>query len=194
MKKNIVHKNRAVISLGSNLPSGFGTILQTVLEAVRRLEEMDGLTVIKQSPIYRTKPWPEGSDQPDYANLAILVDVQFDAQMLLEAMQKIENSMGRIRETRWGARVIDLDLLAYEDIILPNVALWHSVEGNEDPAAFLEEATVPHPRLHKRPFAMIPFADVYPDWIHPVLQLTAKKISEGLNQGKKQPLELYGDK
>lgn len=189
-----MHKNIGVISIGSNLPSRFGSVLQTVLEAVRRLGDMGGLTLLKQSPIYRTKPWPEGSDQPDYANMAILVEVQLDAQMLLEAMQKIENAMGRSRNERWGARVIDLDLLAYEDIILPNIALWHQVADNEDPAAFIEEATVPHPRLHKRPFAMIPFADVYPDWIHPVLHLTATKITEALNEGKKQPLELYGDK
>ena len=187
-------KNKAVISIGSNLPSRFGSVLQTVLEAVDRLEKEDGLTVIKQSPIYRTKSWPEGSDQPDYANMAILIEVQLDAQILLEGLQKIENAMGRTRDARWGSRVIDLDLLAYEDIILPNITLWHQVAENEDPAAFIEEATVPHPRLHKRPFAMIPFADVYPDWVHPVLQLTATEISAGMSGGKKQPLELYGDK
>ena len=188
-----MHKNKAVIALGSNLPSGFDTVLQTVFEAVHRIKKVDGLTVTKQSPIYRTKSWPEGSDQPDYANMAILADVQLDARMLLEEMQKIEDSMGRLRDARWGSRVIDLDLLAYEDSILPNEALWHTVAENEDPAAFLQEVTVPHPRLHKRPFAMIPFADVYPDWIHPVLQLTATKIAEGINEGGKQPLELYGD-
>lgn len=187
-------KNKSVISIGSNLSSRFGSVLQTVQEAVDRLEKVDGLTVIKQSNIYRTKSWPEGSDQPDYANLAILADVDLDAQQLLEAMQKIENAMGRTRNERWGARVIDLDLLAYEGAILPNIALWHTVAENEDPAAFLEEVTVPHPRLHKRPFAIIPFVDIYPDWNHPVLQLTATKIAEGLNEGKKQPLELYGDK
>ena len=173
------------------MPSRFGTVLQTVLEAVHRLGQMNGLSTIKQSPIYRTKSWPQGSDQPDYANLAVLVAVQLDAAQLLEAMHTIENAMGRIRAERWGARVIDLDLLAYEDLILPTDALWHSVEESENPAAFLEDVTVPHPRLHKRPFAIIPFADVYPDWIHPVLHLTATEIAEGMNGGKKQPLELY---
>lgn len=189
-----MHKNRAVISIGSNLPSLFGTVLQTVQEAVRLLGVVDGLSIIKQSPIYRTKPWPQGSDQPDYANLAVLVNAQLDAAQLLEAMHKIENAMGRIRNERWGARVIDLDLLAYEGLILPTDTLWHGVEESENPAAFLEDVTVPHPRLHKRPFAIIPFVDVYPDWVHPVLHLTATKIAEGMNEGKKQPLELYEGK
>ena len=184
-------KTRAVIGVGGNLPSAFGDVLPTVLESVRRIGEIDGITLVAQSPVYRSKAWPEGSDQPDYANMAILVDVSMNASELLRAMQEIENSMGRMREERWGARVIDLDLLAYEELILPNKGLWLSVAGSEDPMAYLEEVTVPHPRLHKRLFAIKPFADVCPDWYHPVLGHSASQIEALVSKGEKQPLTLY---
>ena len=188
------HKNRAVIGIGSNLSSKFGDCRQTLLESVNRIEALHLMHILAQSPIYRCAAWPVGKGQPDFANMAIVVEVNLNAVDMLELLQEIEDDMGRVRSERWSARVIDLDLLAYDDLVLPSAALWHSVEASDDPAAFLEEVTLPHPRLHKRPFAIIPFADVYPEWIHPVLHRTAAQIAEDIYAGKKQSLELYDSK
>lgn len=187
----MANKNKAVIGIGGNLPSLFGDCRQTLLESVSRIGDLSSVRLLSQSPIYRSEAWPLGCDQPDFANMAIGIEVGLNATELLEKLHNIENDMGRVRSERWGPRVIDLDLLAYGDLILPSAALWHSVEGSDDPAAFLDEATVPHPRLHKRPFAIIPFADVYPDWQHPVLHSTAENLAQAISNGEKHPLKLF---
>ena len=187
----MVNKNKAVIGIGGNLPSLFGDSRQTLLESVRRIEVLSSVRLLAQSPIYRSEAWPVGKEQPDFANMAILIEVGFNATELLEKLQNIENDMGRVRSERWGPRVVDLDLLAYDDLVLPSAALWHSVEGSDDPAAYLEEATVPHPRLHKRPFAIIPFADVYPDWQHPVFNRSAVHLAQTISNGEKPSLALF---
>ncbi len=186
-------KVKAVIGIGSNLPSPFGCFRQTLLESIRRIKHLPSLQILAQSPLYRSEAWPVGGGQPDYVNMAVLVEVKMSAQELLIALQKIESDMGRVRAERWAARAIDLDLLAFGESISPTVALWHSVEASEDQTAYLEDVTVPHPRLHKRLFAIIPFSDIYPEWQHPILLQTAKEIAERISQGKKHPLELYED-
>lgn len=187
----MVYENKAVIGIGGNLPSLFGDSRQTLLESVSRIGKLSSVRLLVQSPIYRSAAWPLGHGQPDFANMAILIEVDLNATELLKKLQNIENDMGRVRSERWGPRVVDLDLLAYDGLILPSVALWHSVEESDDPAAFLAEATVPHPRLHKRPFAIIPFADVYPDWQHPVLHCTAAHLVQTILKGEKHPLALF---
>ena len=194
MNQRIGHQNKAVIGIGGNLASSFGTVLQTVLESIRFIGEIEGVEIVKQSAIYRTKAWPEGSEQPDYANMAVLAEVNMDATQLLLALQAIENEMGRVRDKRWGERVIDLDVLAFDDSILPDEAAWNSVAESDDPAFFLKEATVPHPRLHKRLFALKPFVDVYGEWLHPVLGQTAAQLEEAVLAADNQPLGLYEEK
>jgi len=189
----LVYSNKAVIGIGGNKPSSFGDCDQTLLESVRRIKSLQSVEVVAQSAIYKSKAWPPESNQSDYANMAVLITVTGSAHDLLGACQKIENDMGRIRKERWGARVIDLDLLAFDDSILPNIDIWRGLESNEDPSAFVEDVTVPHPRLHKRPFAMIPFSEVYPDWIHPVFGQTSTALAECLSRGENHQLELYND-
>lgn len=184
-------KNKAVIGIGSNLPSSFGDCRQTILESISRIGYLPSAQILAQSPLYRSEAWPIGGGQPDYANMAVLIEVNVSAPELLKVMQKIEIDIGRVRTERWGARVIDLDLLAFGDSISPTIDLWRSVEANEDQSAYFEDITVPHPRLHKRPFAIIPFSDIYPEWHHPILHQTAKELAESISQGKKHPLELY---
>ena len=149
----MTYNNRAVVGIGGNLPSLFGDCRETVMESVRRIAEADGLQLISRSPLYRSKAWPEGSDQPDYANMAVLVETSMEASQLLECLQAIENAIGRVRGERWGARVIDLDLLACGDLVLPNKAVWSELAASNAPDAFIEDVTLPHPRLHKRLFA-----------------------------------------
>lgn len=186
-----IEMKEAVLGLGSNLPSAFGDSHDALLEASRLIFDMDDVAVVAGSPVYRSKAWPIGSDQPDYANSALLVETSLTAVRLLEVMQAVEQAMGRVRDERWGARIIDIDILAYGECILPNVALWHRVDQSRDPSYFLEGVTVPHPRLHKRAFAIVPFADVCPNWIHPVLGKTALDIASALPDEEKRGLKSY---
>ena len=101
-------------------------------------------TVTARSSLYRTKAWGV-TDQPDFFNAAALLQTPLSPPDLLRALKRIEHEMGRRETYRWGPRVIDLDILAYDDLTL--------VEA---------ELTIPHARLRERAFALAPLAEIDP--------------------------------
>ncbi len=115
-----------------------------------RLAELD-VTVVRRSRWYTSAPVPP-SDQPWFVNGVALVATGLGPANLLATLHRIENEFGRVRRVRNEARVIDLDLLAYGDLVLG--------EG--------EGLVLPHPRLRTRAFVLLPLAEVAPDWRHPV--------------------------
>jgi 2-amino-4-hydroxy-6-hydroxymethyldihydropteridine diphosphokinase len=132
-----------VIGLGSNV----GDRAANLDAAVERLRADRDLRVLRRSPTYESPP-AGGPPQGDYLNGAVLLVTSLDGREILGRALSIERSLGRARsdETRWGPRIIDLDLL------------W--IEGE----AIAEEGlSVPHPRLADRPFAVRPLLDVAPD-------------------------------
>jgi 2-amino-4-hydroxy-6-hydroxymethyldihydropteridine diphosphokinase len=137
-----------LIALGANLPSKFGSPRDTLREAVKAMAEA-GLKPVAVSRLWLTAPVPV-SDQPWYHNAVAAIETTLGPLDLLAALQKIENDFGRVREIRNEPRVLDLDLLAYDDQLLE-----------------LPELTLPHPRLHERAFVLLPLRDIAPDWQHP---------------------------
>lgn len=137
----------AAIALGSNLGDSLA-ILEGALEA---LAQNPGIEVIARSPWYRTTPI--GPPQPDYLNGCALLQVELSPHELLETLFQVEAQFGRVRQERWGARSLDLDLLLFDDLILDTPML-----------------SVPHPRMHERAFVLAPLADIAPDWVEPVSQ------------------------
>ena len=150
-----------LIGLGANLPSHFGPPPATLAAAIAALAEY-GLTVAAKSRIWLTAPVPI-SDQPWYHNAVIAIETTLPPLELLKTLQTIENEFGRVRLVRNEPRVIDLDLLAYDDVIL------------EDPTL-----TIPHPRMHQRNFVLLPIKDIAPDWTHPSLNLSLKDMIAAL--------------
>jgi 2-amino-4-hydroxy-6-hydroxymethyldihydropteridine diphosphokinase len=131
----------AYIGLGSNLDDPE----KQLRKAVSSLQQLPDTTIVRVSSFYQTKPvGPE--DQPDYINAVALLKTGLTARQLLEHMQAIENSHGRIRDLRWGSRTLDLDLLLYGSDII-----------NDD------DLTVPHPEMHKRGFVLFPLYEIAPD-------------------------------
>ncbi|TDC22622.1 2-amino-4-hydroxy-6-hydroxymethyldihydropteridine diphosphokinase [Streptomyces sp. 8K308] len=133
---------RAVISLGSNL----GNRLETLQGAIDALEDTPGVRVKAVSPVYETEPWGvEPGSQPTYFNAVVIVKTTLPPGSLLERAHAIEEAFHRARDTRWGPRTIDVDIVAYQGVV------------SDDPAL-----TLPHPRAHERAFVLVPWHDVDP--------------------------------
>jgi 2-amino-4-hydroxy-6-hydroxymethyldihydropteridine diphosphokinase len=133
---------RAFVGLGANL----GRREDTLLRAVERLGAEDGVEVVALSRLRETDPVGV-EDQPRFVNAAVLLETTLLPRELLDVLLRIERELGRVRDgTRWGPRVIDLDLLAYGSEVVDEPGLH-----------------VPHSRLHERRFALEPLAELDPD-------------------------------
>ncbi|WP_137988622.1 2-amino-4-hydroxy-6-hydroxymethyldihydropteridine diphosphokinase [Streptomyces vilmorinianum] len=133
----------AVIALGANL----GNRLENLQGAVDALEDTPGLRVKAVSPVYETEPWGvEPGSQPSYLNAVALVKTTLPPSSLLERAHAIEEAFHRVRDERWGARTIDVDIVTYADVV------------SDDPVL-----TLPHPRAHQRAFVLAPWHDVDPE-------------------------------
>ncbi|MBW5424396.1 2-amino-4-hydroxy-6-hydroxymethyldihydropteridine diphosphokinase [Streptomyces sp. BG9H] len=155
---------RAVISLGSNL----GNRLETLQGAVDALEDTPGLRVKAVSPVYETEPWGvDPGTQPSYFNAVVVVKTTLPPASLLERAQAVEEAFHRVRDERWGPRTIDVDIVAYADVV------------SDDPAL-----TLPHPRAHERAFVLAPWLDVDPEaqlvGRGPVAELLAAVTRDGV--------------
>ncbi|SFD29603.1 2-amino-4-hydroxy-6-hydroxymethyldihydropteridine diphosphokinase [Spirosoma endophyticum] len=135
--------------LGANL----GDRVQTLRRAVELITERVG-AVFRQSGLYETAPWGV-ADQPSYLNQVVAVETTLEPYVVLGQTQAIEQELGRVRLEKWGARVIDIDILYYDQLILQTDTL-----------------TIPHPYLHQRRFTLVPLTEIAPDFVHPVLLKT----------------------
>ncbi|MFP3992545.1 2-amino-4-hydroxy-6-hydroxymethyldihydropteridine diphosphokinase [Streptomyces sp. E11-3] len=156
----------AVIALGANL----GNRLENLQGAVDALEDTPGLRVKAVSPVYETEPWGVDPDsQPSYFNAVVLIKTTLPPSSLLERAHAVEEAFHRVREERWAPRTIDVDIVAYQDVV------------SDDPAL-----TLPHPRAHQRAFVLAPWHDVDPEaqlpGRGPVAQLLAAVTREGVAQ------------
>jgi 2-amino-4-hydroxy-6-hydroxymethyldihydropteridine diphosphokinase len=135
----------AYIGLGANV----GPREVTLLRAIDLLAEADDVEVLEVSQLRETDPVGM-VDQPSFLNGAARIDTSLSPRALLELLLRIERSLGRVREERWGPRTVDLDLLVYGDLTVDEPGL-----------------RVPHPRLHERRFALEPLAELDPELVVP---------------------------
>jgi 2-amino-4-hydroxy-6-hydroxymethyldihydropteridine diphosphokinase len=145
------------ISIGSNL----GNREENCRKAIKLLKE-NGIAVKKQSSMYETEPWGV-KDQPKFINMAIEVETDKKPEELLRILKEIEKEIGRKETVKWGPRVIDLDILFYDDLILKT-----------------DNLEIPHPLLHERDFVLKPLCEIAPDKKHPVTGKTVKEMAASL--------------
>jgi len=130
---------KAWLGLGSNLQRPAAQ-LQTALD---KLAQLEGVELLRVSGFYTTPPWGD-EQQDDFVNAVALIETSLEPVPLLQALQSIENDMGRNRSARrWGPRIIDIDLLLYGELQFRS-----------------EELELPHPRMHERAFVLVPLCEL----------------------------------
>lgn len=155
-----------LIGLGGNLPSKrFGAPVTTLTAAVARLTEL-GVRVIARSRWYESSPVP-ASGQPNFVNAVVSVATKLEPAPLLALLHRIEEEFGRVRGVRNAARVLDLDLIAYRNL----------VNHNGTPQ-------LPHPAMHLRAFVLLPLSEIAPRWVHPWLNQSVDELIAELPPGQ----------
>ncbi len=149
----------AFIAIGSNL----GTPKENCIEAIDIISTNPDIKITSKSSFYQTAP--VGNTKQDwFINAVIKVSTQLTSDILLSALLKIESKMGRIRKEKWGPRIIDLDLLFYDNLIIKQ-----------------KDLTLPHPEIQKRNFVLQPLNEIGENFIHPSLN---KSINTLLKESK----------
>jgi 2-amino-4-hydroxy-6-hydroxymethyldihydropteridine diphosphokinase len=167
----------ALITLGSNNISIWGDAAETVQKAMLRLNNL-AQTPVNHSPVYATPAFPAGSG-PDFANAAMAFQTALPAPELLAALHQIEDAAERTRKKRWGPRTLDIDLIGLGDAIYPDLQTqrsWMDLSPQAQLQETPDQLILPHPRVQDRSFALVPLADVAPDWRHPVIGTTIRDM------------------
>ncbi|MEP1097170.1 MAG: 2-amino-4-hydroxy-6-hydroxymethyldihydropteridine diphosphokinase [Cyclobacteriaceae bacterium] len=141
--------NGIYLLLGSNL----GDRLEKLRTASKSLEERQ-IKILNESSVYETEPWGV-SDQPWFLNVVLQIETALQESKLLETCLKVEEDMGRSRIEKWGARLIDIDILYYNDIVLDTNSLQ-----------------LPHPEIANRKFTLLPLCELIPNQPHPISKLS----------------------
>jgi 2-amino-4-hydroxy-6-hydroxymethyldihydropteridine diphosphokinase len=146
------------IAFGSNL----GDRNKNIEKAIEYLKELDGITIKKVSSIYETQP-DGGPPQGTFLNGVLEIETALPPDELLDRLKGIEARLGRVKTEENSPRPIDLDIIFYQDIV---------IDG--------ERIKIPHPRMHEREFVLKGLCEIAPEFVHPRLNKTAKKLYEEL--------------
>ena len=147
------------IGIGSNL----GERKENCRKAVRLFLE-NGIAITKMSSMIETEPWGV-TNQQKFINMAVEVHTDLGSEELLALLQEIEFEMGRLPSARWRPRVIDLDILLYDDLVMK-----------------IDDLEIPHPYIKDRDFVLKPLAEIAPEKMHPVLKKTVRELLKELKK------------
>src|SRR5215213_5551766 len=141
------------LALGTNLGNRLANLKQAIAALTPQLD------VKATSQVYETPPWGF-EDQPKFLNQVIKAKTYLNPEPLLKHLKRLEVALGRKESFTNGPRLIDIDILFYDDLVLENPSL-----------------VIPHPRLHERGFVLLPLMDIAPDLIHPVNKKSVREMA-----------------
>lgn len=179
---NVTGCNSVLVAIGANLTGQMDSPLGQVGAAIDNLSETT-FKSLSQSRLFRTPCFPPGTG-PDFVNAAMLCETRLDPEQTLHALHAVEAAMGRERGVRWGARVIDIDLIAHGQHVLPDLAgfqHWAGLDVDSQARLVPDRLVLPHPRMQERGFVLVPLMDVAPDWVHPVLGQSVRQMHAALD-------------
>ncbi|MFK7981819.1 MAG: 2-amino-4-hydroxy-6-hydroxymethyldihydropteridine diphosphokinase [Saprospiraceae bacterium] len=145
--------HKVFFSIGGNLGNRQANLVTAITEITKKVGAVSSI-----SSIYETKAWGV-ENQPDFLNQVLLVTTKLSPMETLETVLNIELEMGRVRAQKWYTRIIDIDLLFFDNQVINSKKL-----------------TIPHPFIAKRNFVLAPLAEIAPDFIHPILQKSIKEL------------------
>jgi 2-amino-4-hydroxy-6-hydroxymethyldihydropteridine diphosphokinase len=158
--------HQVYIGIGSNL----GNKRENYLEALERIAKLPKTRIIKESSVYESQP--HGDSKEWYINGVIEIETEIKPEPLLTKFKNIERAMGRKKvRKKWGARIIDLDILLYDSLIMNKKNL-----------------KIPHPEMHQRKFVLIPLSELGPQMIHPVIGSSISELLVSVKDDKRVSL------
>jgi 2-amino-4-hydroxy-6-hydroxymethyldihydropteridine diphosphokinase len=146
------------LALGSNM----GNRLANLKAAVSNLSPQ--MNPRKKSSVYETPPWGFEGQEP-FLNQVVMVETYLEPELLLVHLKRLETALGRVPSFENGPRMIDIDILFFDDQIIDTSSI-----------------AIPHPRLHKRAFVLVPLAEIAPAYLHPVLRRPVSDLLEDVDQ------------
>ena len=159
--------NRAYIGIGSNL----GDRRANAVEAMKHIGELPSTRIVRASSLYESEPL--GDAKTWFVNSVIEVETDLTSEVFLKRAKAIEEAMGRkrVKGKRWGSRIIDLDIL-----------LWNQEVAQK------KNLKIPHPEMHKRRFVLLPLAELAPHVIHPQLGTSVSALLATVRDAKRVTL------
>ena len=136
--------NGKILLLGTNLGDRWNNLIRC-----REMITKDVGDILKASSIYETAAWGK-TDQPSFLNQVLIVETELTPVMLLKTLNAIENKMGRVRKEKWGERLIDIDILYFDDLLMDT-----------------PELKIPHPEIINRRFTLEPLHELVPNLVDP---------------------------
>ena len=183
------------IALGSNLETENMNRLEILNKALEYFP-MFSISLVKVSSFWESKSYPN-KNQPNFINAVSEVQSILNPHQTLCSLKKIEIILGRKVNSRWGSRVLDLDILASGSLILPNLRIFnrwlkmplqHQIQNQPN------QLILPHPRIQDRLFVLKPLSEIDPKWIHPVLNKKPYELIDQNNWNKESLLSLVDNK
>ena len=151
----------AYLALGANL----GDRERNIRRALAAIADTEGISITRTSSLMENPAVGGPADAPPFLNAAAEVKTTLGSHALLHRIMEIEQQMGRLRRRKWEPRIIDIDLLLYGDQIISS-----------------QELVVPHPLMHERRFVLGPLAEIAPEAVHPILQMTIAGLLQNLDR------------
>ena len=173
---------KMIVALGSNQDSSVGPPEVTLRQAVQSLTERGGV-IRKLSKFYQTPCFPVGAG-PDYVNAALLLEAGWAPSEAMNHLHAVEQEFGRERLQRWGQRTLDLDLIAFDDVVSPDLEtyeVWRDLAADVQKMRAPTDLILPHPRVQDRAFVLVPMLEIAHEWVHPVTGLSVQQMLDGVS-------------